>query len=523
MSLIDVIIPSLRPNEIVKRVREFHRTCQEIDYRLIVVSPFNIIGPKVLHIQETKKDGPISAIVEGYKASTAPYIVFWSDDASPTPGFLSRMYEFLQNQPEPTIASFRYLDLYGNELDQHQVYGLHYACWGAASRNSLDKIGGPYDPIYRSFWADPDLSCRAWASGGRVSLCPNSYILLHGKKDAISNENSAHYHNRDTNTFLSRWHGPLGKNQPINSWREINVPIPPESLIDTSVIDQRYWFPKTNRKNSLIIYAPENGKVKTKELDNLKKYKTDFFLISKDEIKPSLLKKYKNCIGVAVSTNLKIIEEIANQLNYSWYLVLQNETNFQVPFKNFTLNDFTTIVESLGYNCITDLNNKLTAWKHPAANLFIDKNEIIYPKSEISPISILIKENIKPDDVAANLENTILSVLCMTASHQYDLASEKLNSYEMQRFINTISNDDKALSENELAYLFNSLQGAESPDLKNYSASQLASTLFILKAFSKVRGANFDKQSIQALDNQSLGVKLLEKFLTNQDKATSKV
>src|SRR5207253_384885 len=85
-------------------------------------------------------------------------------------------------------------------------------------------IGGFFDPVFRSFWADPEMSTRCWALGGRVALCPDAYVRLSPIEDEVVTHNTSHYFQKDTDSFYNKWHSTLGNGEE-NPWTTINRPM----------------------------------------------------------------------------------------------------------------------------------------------------------------------------------------------------------------------------------------------------------------------------------------------------------
>lgn len=205
--MISVTLPSLRPKAVAKRIKEF---TSEKDYEIIVVSPFFV--KDAIYIRQDPI-GCVAAHALAFKCSRGDYIAFWADDTAPTPGCLSNMVDFVKGKGL-FIGSFRVKDRRGRELAQWTINGKLYAGFGCASRETFEKVGY-FDPVYRSYFADPDLSMKVWQARGRVEVCPDAWVITEGISDKVTAENSK-YFERDRKTFISRWgeftNAPIGKN-----------------------------------------------------------------------------------------------------------------------------------------------------------------------------------------------------------------------------------------------------------------------------------------------------------------------
>ncbi len=195
--MISIILPSLRRRAVIRRIKEFSG-----DYEIIVVSPFIVKG--AVHIYEPYPLGSIHAHNLAYRNCSGDYIMWWADDTSPTENCLENMVNFVKGK-DLFIGSFRVKDRRGTELVQWSINGKLYACFGCVARETLDSIGGYFNPMYKSYWADPDMSLRVWGKGGRVEVCPDAWVITEGISDKISVENSKKYFQQDMETFVKRW------------------------------------------------------------------------------------------------------------------------------------------------------------------------------------------------------------------------------------------------------------------------------------------------------------------------------
>ncbi len=172
MPEVSIILPSLRPEAVLQRIKEFSITNKDVDYEIVVVSPFTIKQDRVVHIYEEKQLGTVHAHNIAYKNSSGEYVVWWADYTSPTTNCLSNMLSFIKGRKEPFIGSFSVKDGRGRKIPRLGVYGKLYACFGCASKNTINLIGGYFDSVYKCYWADPDMCLRAWQNGGKVKVCP---------------------------------------------------------------------------------------------------------------------------------------------------------------------------------------------------------------------------------------------------------------------------------------------------------------------------------------------------------------
>lgn len=216
----------MRPQAVMERIKEFSLTNSDTDYEIIVVSPFGLNNDikKVTQLHEEKSSGTVSPTNRAYRHSSAPFVAFWADDVSPAPRCLSHMLRFARSHDDPFMGAFRFRDEHGKEREPWSVYDRLYAFWGCLSKKTVGKVGGLFDPIFKSFWADPDLSLRIWTRGGKVEICPDAWVVMKNINDRTKNHNLDSYFESDTETFFNRWHDAMGGGKK-RVWTAVNKPI----------------------------------------------------------------------------------------------------------------------------------------------------------------------------------------------------------------------------------------------------------------------------------------------------------
>jgi hypothetical protein len=206
-TLVSISLPSLRPDSVSQRIADWAETNKKIDYELVVVSPFEVAGPNVVHVPELEPKGAIYGQYAAYEHCQGDYIVWMSDDAIPDRECLINMVNFVKAHPDPFIGVFRIHEggKKGEERGRSVMYGKDFACWGCASRKTIDMIGGYFDPIYHALFGDPDLSLRCWKAGGRVEVCPTSWITHRDVLDQLKGGYRVKWTEIDGKICHDRW------------------------------------------------------------------------------------------------------------------------------------------------------------------------------------------------------------------------------------------------------------------------------------------------------------------------------
>jgi len=205
--LVSVILPSLRPFQLAQCLASIERHTGDIDYEVVVVSPFDIEPhPNVVHVKETKSEGVYKAVANGYEQAKGEYIIHIPDDCRATPHWTANMIAFMRpHNDEIFEGNFRHFDVRG-ERPEPGIYGKLYAPFLCIRRDKVARIGGLMDCYYKSFWGDLDLSLRVWHCGGRVETCPNAWVYHADCNDDVYKRSHSSYFIYDRQAFIQRWH-----------------------------------------------------------------------------------------------------------------------------------------------------------------------------------------------------------------------------------------------------------------------------------------------------------------------------
>jgi hypothetical protein len=95
------------------------------------------------------------------------------------------------------------------------VFGIYYANFPFVRRAVLDRIGGYYHPGYQAHFADPDLSLRIWAAGGRCEFSEKPLMIAEPEvgplRDRHGQTRRLISRPQDMALFLSRWKDKYGR------------------------------------------------------------------------------------------------------------------------------------------------------------------------------------------------------------------------------------------------------------------------------------------------------------------------
>jgi hypothetical protein len=210
MKEISILLPSLRFNALAKSISEFDNTNSDVDYEIVVVSPFEVEGIKTVWVPEIGRLGTILAEKIALRKARGEYIVYFSDDVSPTKDCLKNMLEFMKQHKDPFIGAFKMATSYGKEIGPFGAYNKLYACYGCLSKNTIELLNGYLSTDFQYSWADIDLSLRCWEANGSVEICQDAVVIPRQIEDEVY-KSHRHTFQEDFEVFLKKWHDKLGQ------------------------------------------------------------------------------------------------------------------------------------------------------------------------------------------------------------------------------------------------------------------------------------------------------------------------
>jgi len=233
MPVFSLSLPSLRQENAELVIKYIHDCSAGADYEVVVVSPFEVHGPRVVHVPEQAARGNCSAHADAYEASSGDYIITFTDDIIPTPGWLDGLQQTMEAR-EAERSPFCGGLQRANWLLFGTVYGLYYPYFPVLSRRSVEKIGGYFSRDYAAHFGDPDLAMRVWDAGGRCELITSAKI--YGLLDRDRTDEAVHKQTslgHDMATFQARWGEKYGEDFG-RRLREFNIDYQLEDLYGTT-------------------------------------------------------------------------------------------------------------------------------------------------------------------------------------------------------------------------------------------------------------------------------------------------
>jgi hypothetical protein len=210
---ITILLPSVREELVKQRIKEWKQTNSDVNYEIIVISPFPCEEIGTIWLNDINKKGSVHATNLGLGIAQGKYIIYFSDDVQPTKGCLRKMIDFMDSQStHPFLGAFKMQTDSGKEIGPFGAYNKLYACYGCISIEDLILSSGIlFRPEFKYSWCDIDLSLRIWEKGGKVEICKEAIVIPRQVEDEGYKEHRKNYFQQDVNTFLGIWHNKLGK------------------------------------------------------------------------------------------------------------------------------------------------------------------------------------------------------------------------------------------------------------------------------------------------------------------------
>lgn len=185
--MISVILPSIRPANLKSTIDKFNISQLGADYEIIAITD--------------GCDGPTEAICRGIAKSKGEYIFRINDQVELTPDGLNRMILFSKQYNDRIIVDQKTFP-----VSPLKYYGKTFSPYPFVHRKLVEELGGYHLPEFKAFYADPDLSMRAYKTDIPILKCPNVAVKRNCNMTYEGHkENVSAYYKNDLNTFINKW------------------------------------------------------------------------------------------------------------------------------------------------------------------------------------------------------------------------------------------------------------------------------------------------------------------------------
>lgn len=218
-------LPTLFPDAIHRAIANINASVREVDYEILVVSPFPVEGPRVVWVEEGEPRGNCGAHAMAFEKSTGDVVAPMCDDVLLLPGAVEKALRFMMERevPNPDYV----LGLAPHSQMMGTAFGIYYPYFPMLRRSTAARIGGYYRTCFRSHFGDVDIGLRAWDAGGRCEATPFPVLHFLEVHDDFSKEQRTKAQRRDMETFLSLWAVKYGSEWDCSEVEKFNMDMPP--------------------------------------------------------------------------------------------------------------------------------------------------------------------------------------------------------------------------------------------------------------------------------------------------------
>lgn len=205
--MISILLPTIRPANIMDTLLNLSYA-NKGEYEIIVVADFPAPAyikddPRIFWVFENHRQGPVDAVNKAFLLAQGEYVFVMNDESKLEVGAL----DLLKNRYE--INTLQLLTPKHIPYFPFIYYGKIFAAFPFMNRRTLQVLNNDefvFDPTYKAFYADPDLSLRAYENNIPVHIIEEA-ILIHNNDwhEEGHQDNVKKYLNHDQEVFKNRW------------------------------------------------------------------------------------------------------------------------------------------------------------------------------------------------------------------------------------------------------------------------------------------------------------------------------
>lgn len=197
--MLSVLLPSIRPDRVYRVLENLRAQTDAMDAEIIVVASFPAPSPEPWWIQRERR-GVIDAVNVACAHAKGDIWFLTNDETTCRPGCLQALVNAVNADPLALYSPVHKPDY------PFVYYGKPFAAFPCAHRDLIKALGGLLDPVYRGFYADPDLSLRAHDAGVPIRIVDDAVIDHHNETGRWDHQVSVSaFLEQDRATFRARW------------------------------------------------------------------------------------------------------------------------------------------------------------------------------------------------------------------------------------------------------------------------------------------------------------------------------
>lgn len=189
---LSIIIPSIRPGFFKQLMSSISKNTLGIEYEVL----------------ENHEVGNLYEIInKEYRRATGKFVCLMCDEMVVGEEWARRMIYFLNASPDKTMGNF---NLTTDDRGSSRPLNIRYydkLCSIIPFFQRKDVTEDLFDPQFKRFYGDIDLSLRFWTSGGQVLTCPDSCVRMFSNRDRVKKEALENYSKVDEIAFKKKWDG----------------------------------------------------------------------------------------------------------------------------------------------------------------------------------------------------------------------------------------------------------------------------------------------------------------------------
>lgn len=199
--MISVIIPTVRSNNIIPCIYSIYDCVKDIDYEIVIVADYEpvLFNKNMKWINQTERRGVVDATNTGFKCSEGEYIMTISDECRFMNNCFYHLLKTMKKHNDKVITSPRI-----EPSSPFNYYGVEFAPFPFVHR-SLITDNYIFDPVYKSFYADPDLTLRLHQKKIEFRLTRDALVYHPFVNDDVHKLNVENHCHIDREVFKSRW------------------------------------------------------------------------------------------------------------------------------------------------------------------------------------------------------------------------------------------------------------------------------------------------------------------------------
>lgn len=219
-------LPSLFPAALPDCLRNIFAATRDVEYEILIVSPFEVSGRNIRWIREETPAGNCRAHRMAFDCAAGDVVVALSDDVRLCSGWdrVCARHLMERQRDRPLLVG-----LHQTNRMVGTVFGVYYPFFPAGLRDAILSVGGYFSDDYKAHFGDPDLALRVWSAGGRCEFTTEP-VIARIERDAGATPDRTHKEtslSRDLSVFAAKWGPKFGAGWKTEALRDFNFDINP--------------------------------------------------------------------------------------------------------------------------------------------------------------------------------------------------------------------------------------------------------------------------------------------------------